>query len=264
MSAISSRRSSSWPSIAATSLTLSNVGRRVLADQTAVAQHRHSIRDLVHLVEEVRHEQDRGACVAEASHHPEELGDLVGVEARRGFVEDQHPRRDRRRTGDGDELLKGDRMCAQRGAGVDGQIELAEQFGGPAVHRAVVDPAPASRLAAQQNVLCHSQIGAEVDLLIDGADAGVLRLPRAAESLLDAVDGDAARVDVVDTGERLDQRGLAGAVLAHQRVDLAGQQPEVHAVERLDAREVDADVPHGTTGASERPWNRCSHRGILR
>ena len=92
------------------------------------------------------------------------------------------------------------------------------------VHRAVVDPAEAAGLTAQQNVLGHSQIGAEVDLLVDGADAGVLRLPRAAEPLLDAVDRDAARVDVVDAGERLDQRRLAGAVLPHQRVDLAGQQ----------------------------------------
>ena len=112
------------------------------------------------------------------------------------------------------------------------------------VHRAVVDPAEAAGLAAQQNVLCHSQIGAEVDLLVDGADAGVLRLPRAAEPLLDAVDRDAARVDVVDAGERLDQRRLTCAVLPHQRMDLAGQQPEVDAVECLDAGEVDGDVPH--------------------
>ncbi len=96
--------------------------------------------------------------------------------------------------------------CAPEGGpGVDGQVELAEQFRGAPVHRAVVDPAKAPGLATQQNVLRHSQIGAEVDLLVDRADAGVLGLPRAGETLLDAVDGDAARVDVVDTGERLDQ-----------------------------------------------------------
>ena len=80
---------------------------------------------------------------------------------------------------------------AEGGPGIDGQVELAEQFGGGGVHRAVVDPAEAAGLAAQQNVLGHSQIGAEVDLLVDGADAGVLCLPRAAEPLLDTVDRDA-------------------------------------------------------------------------
>ncbi len=69
--------------------------------------------------------------------------------------------------------------CAPRvEPGIDGQVELAQQFPGAAVHRAVVDPAEASRLAAQQDVLGHSQIGAEVDLLVHGADSGVLRLPR--------------------------------------------------------------------------------------
>ena len=199
-------------------------GRRVLPDQTTVAQHRHSIGDLVHLVEEVRHEQDRGATVTQAAHHPEQFGDLVGVEAGRRFVEDQHAGGDRGGARDGDELLDGDRVGAEGGPRIDCQVELAEQFGGGGVHRAVVDPAEAAGLTAQQNVLGHSQIGAEVDLLVNGADAGVLRLPRSAEPLLDAVDRDASRVDVVDAGERLDQRRLSGAVLPHQRMDLAGQQ----------------------------------------
>ncbi len=103
-------------------------GGRILTDQTAVAQHRHSVGDLVHLVEEVRDEQDRRAAVAQPAHHPEQFGDLVGVEAGRRFVEDQHPRRDRRRPRDRDQLLQRDRVVAEGGAGVDGQVELAEQF----------------------------------------------------------------------------------------------------------------------------------------
>ena len=48
----------------------------------------------------------------------------------------------------------------------------------------------------------------------------------------------------VHAGQRLDQRRLAGAVLAHERVHLAGAEHEVHAVEREDAREADGDAAH--------------------
>ena len=51
-------------------------------------------------------------------------------------------------------------------------------------------------------------------------------------------------VDGVDAGERLDQRGLPGAVLAHDDVHLAGAQQEVDVVERQDARELDRDTAH--------------------
>ena len=41
-----------------------------------------------------------------------------------------------------------------------------------------------------------------------------------------------------------DERALAGAVLAEERVDLAGAQLEVHAIERPDSREVLDDPDH--------------------
>ena len=54
---------------------------------------------------------------------------------------------------------------------------------------------------------------------------------------LAAVEEHPARVGPVDAGDDLDQRRLAGAVLAHQRVDLAGPEVERDVVERLDAGE---------------------------
>ena len=49
---------------------------------------------------------------------------------------------------------------------------------------------------------------------------------------------------VVDAGEDLDQGRLAGAVLAHQGVDFAGEEPQIHVVERLDADEGLVDPAH--------------------
>ena len=46
----------------------------------------------------------------------------------------------------------------------------------------------------------------------------------------------------VDAGQDLHQRRLAGAVLAHQRVDLAGAELETDRVERRDAAETLADT----------------------
>ena len=63
------------------------------------------------------------------------------------------------------------------------------------------------------------------------ASRGAVELP------LLARDDDRAGVDLVDAGEGLDQRRLPGAVLAHQRVDLAVEEAEVHAVQCFDARE---------------------------
>ena len=111
--------------------------------------------------------------------------------------------------------------------------------------RLPVDPAAASRLVAEHDVLADGQVRAEVDLLVHGRDAGGLRVGGAAEddgrSPATVID---AGVDGVDAGQRLDEGRLPGAVLAHERVDLAGAQAEVDVVEGQDAREADGDAPH--------------------
>ena len=52
-----------------------------------------------------------------------------------------------------------------------------------------------------------------------------------------AVEADLALVGVQDAVDHLDQRRLAGAVLAEQRVDLAGRHPEADVVVGEHARE---------------------------
>ena len=69
--------------------------------------------------------------------------------------------------------------------------------------------------------------------------------------------GDLARVRAVRPGQHLDQRRLAGAVLAEQAVHLAGLDVEVHAVERADAGEL-LDDARASSAAAPRP----SHIGV--
>ena len=59
----------------------------------------------------------------EIAHDPEQQLGLVGVEARGRLVEHQNPRVVLERAGDGDELLDGDRIGAERPLDVDVEVE---------------------------------------------------------------------------------------------------------------------------------------------
>ena len=90
-------------------------------------------------------------------------------------------------------------------------------------------------LAAQKDVLRHGHVGHLHQLLVDDGDAVFPGGVDVVDRHLLAFDEDLALLGDVDAAQHLDQRGLARAVLAQQRVDLAGQQLEVHALKRLDA-----------------------------
>jgi hypothetical protein len=214
---------------------LVEVADHVLADQGAVAQDGHPVADLVDLVEEVRHEEDRDALVLQPPHQGEEFEDLVAVEAGGRLVEDEHLGARPLAVGvsgahrpyDRDQLLHGQRVRGQGRGDVDVEAEPVDQLGGLPAQPLPLDAAEAGGFASDEDVLRHRQVGAEVDLLVDRADAGLLRLRRAGEPYGRAVQGDGAAVQGVDPGQHLDEGGLAGAVLAEQCVDLAGEEPEV-------------------------------------
>jgi hypothetical protein len=48
--------------------------------------------------------------------------------------------------------------------------------------------------------------------------------------------------------QHLDERGLARAVLPHQRMDLAGVQVQLHVTQHRDAAELLVDAPSESTG----------------
>ena len=77
------------------------------------------------------------------------------------------------------------------------------------------------------------------------------------EGHLLAAPGDVPLVGLVRAGQDLDQRGLAGAVLAEEAVHLAGADVEVDAVEGADTRELLDDPVH----LEQRSGRR--HRGAV-
>src|SRR6202043_2872424 len=63
-----------------------------------------------------------------------------------------------------------------------------------------------------------------------------------------ALHQDVAGARLVEPGEAVEQRGLAGAVRADQAEDLALMHVERHAIQRDDAAEHDADVANRKQG----------------
>ena len=113
-----------------------------------------------------------------------------------------------------------------------------------APHPAPVDaPAARQRLRADEDVLGDRQVREQRRLLEDDRDAGRVRLggacrrrpPRPSISTRPAV-------GPVHAGEDLDERRLAGAVLAHERVGLAAAQLDPAVLERAHGAEALARV----------------------
>ena len=80
---------------------------------------------------------------------------------------------------------------------------------------------------------------------------------------LAAADADGAGILPVDPSEDLDQRRFAGAVLAHQRMNLARLERQVDVLQREHAGKALADPDHlqgGTAGGDRPAFDRREHQ----
>ena len=220
-----------------------NLWRRARGDVLAVAQHGDPVRDLEHLFQPVGDEQHGHAPVAQLAGRPEELADLVLGERRGGLVHDQdlHLQRDRLR--DLHRLLRGQGESSGRGTHVEPDAQARQDLLGLRVHAPPVGQQ--SLLAVgDEDVLGHVQVREQQRLLVDGGQPGRLRLLRVGQVDRLPLDEDLSRVALHDPGQDLDQGRLAGAVLPHQRVDLACVEPQRHVVQRLRHVEALGEVAH--------------------
>ena len=209
----------------------------------AVAEDGHAVGEQHHLVDAVRDVDDRDAGPGELLDDLEQP--LASRPAKRGgrLVHDEDARRQRQRLGDLDQLLLADpqaRRCAPRGRG---RCRAGQQLARRRDRslRSTIRPAR-QRLAAEKDVRRDAQLRDEVELLVDDGDARRLGVAHACEADRLAGDPDLAVIGRVDAGEDLHQRRLAGAVLAHQSVDLAAAQVEIHPAQGRHAGEALGDA----------------------
>ena len=95
---------------------------------------------------------------------------------------------------------------------------------------------------ADEDVLGDVEVGKQQRLLIDRGDAQSLRLRGASDRDRLAVEQDLAAIGLMHAGDDLDERRLAGAVLAEQRVNFAGMKGERDILERLGGVEALGDA----------------------
>ncbi len=113
--------------------------------------------------------------------------------------------------------------------------EALEDLRGLSVHRAPVDPPTrAQRLPADEDVLRDRQVRELHGLLVDDRDARLTCVHGARQHAIGTVDADGAPVGEVHAREDLDERRLAGAVLAHECVCLAALQVNRDVLERMN------------------------------
>jgi hypothetical protein len=217
------------------------VRRRALvdADALAEAQHGDPVCDLEDVVEVVRDEHDGQPALRQPAHEVEHLARLRDAERRRGLVEDHDLRVPHHRLGDGDGLAlssrePGDRLAhgAQRRHG-----EAVERRTRLLLHRRLVEHRARHLLAPEVHVRDHVEVVREREILVHDLDPELGRVAGAVDRDRPAVEADLALVERVDPGDPLDQRRLAGAVVADERHHLAGPDLEIDLVERLHRAE---------------------------
>ena len=221
---------------------LARLGGADRADQRAVAEDGDAIGDLAHLVQVVRDEEDgRPGCRRIADEREQHLDPLARKEHRR-LVEHEHAPAD----ADAADLLDRaddrqqrplDRLqAADDRRRVDPQAVSLECLARPLPLPAPGDPEAGARGGDLRHaqVLEHAQRLDQPEILVDEAQPELAELPRGQRQPYRlAVDQELAAVRIVEAGEDLDQRRLAGAVLPEEAVDLPGEQAQVDSAQRV-------------------------------
>ena len=206
---------------------------RQRARVASVAQRGGAVGDAADLAEPVGHQDDARPPVTEPGHDLEQPIGLPRFERRRRLVEEQEPRPLQQRAGDLDQLPLGGVQTGDLAARVDVDPEVVEQFPRGREHPFAVDQARASRGMHRDraDVLADGEVREQVVVLVDDPDAGRLRVARGREVQRPSIDGQRPVVRLQRAGEHPDERALAGAVLAHQCVHLAGADIESDVVQ---------------------------------
>ena len=144
--------------------------------------------------------------------------------------------------------------------------EPGEQRGRLAVHRRPVQQRTAVAFVAQEHVQGDRQMRDQVELLIDGGDAPTDRGVGVADRERLAFEPHLTRGRLDQPGDALDERGLAGAVLADQAVHLAAGHGQIDPIEGAHARVVldqPADLQQRTAGFAHRFTSGSTRRSSL-
>ena len=225
-------------------LVLGNFPGGARANNLSVLEHGDAVGQLENLVQTVGDIDDSHALPAQAAHDIKQARYLAVVQGGGGLVQDKDAGLGQQRAGDFHTLLFGQVQAAHLRVGVEliaQALVYAQNFlaHGRAVQRAV--PALFTR---EEHVFQHREVGKQVGLLVHKPNAQLKRFHGAGNAHTLAFQLDHAAVGLEIAAQHVHQRGFTRAVFAHKRVYLALFEVEIHAVQRLHARELLGNSAH--------------------
>ena len=148
------------------------------------------------------------------------------------------------RLSDLNHLLLSNRQGSDLSLGVDGQVEAVQQLLSTAVLISLVQEQSLGGLAADEDIVCNSQMLHQVQFLVHDTNTSVLCVLGSIDFdlLTEKLNGTA--VLGVDTGQNLHQCGLAGAVFADQAHDFTAADLKLSIVQRVNTGEVFLNALH--------------------
>ena len=174
----------------------------------------------------------------------QDLGDELGVERARHFVEQHQPRLHRQRPHDRDALLLTSRKAVRILVALVGKAEAGEELLGLGI-RLLLREAPYFP-GSQRHVFEHAHVREEVERLEDDPDLApdAVHVDAARRDLL-AEDDDPAALDRLQEVDAAEERRLPRARGADQADDLVLGEREVDAAQHFVAPEALVDVLEG-------------------
>ncbi len=200
--------------------------RVAFGDHPPLAQDGRALAQRLDLLELVADVQDRAAFGGELAQGREQPLHLLRGQHRGRLVHDQELRVLQQAAHDFDALALADGERVHVTARVERQAVGLGHFDDPRSERAQI----ARIIHAERDVLEHGHRLEQREMLEHHADAEAARLLRAGDRDLAAVPSDRARIGLEHAVDDLDQRALAGAVLAEQGMDLARHHREADVV----------------------------------
>ena len=209
---------------------------------TAVAQDADVAAQAEDFVQTVRDIDDGDALVAQLLDNAEHNLQLAVGQNGRRLIHDQDAGIIVNGMHDLDDLLFRDGQRRDLRVDVDVHAEIFNDLPRAAAHALPVNQTVFQLDVAKEHIFRNAQRLGQLDFLMDNADAGTACLDGAVKAAGLAVQNDFALIRLVDTGQNLNQGGLACAVLADQTVDGAALNVDGDVIQRLDAGELFCDI----------------------
>jgi hypothetical protein len=203
------------------------------SDVAAVTHHRDPVADPQDVINAMRDEQAGDAGRAQSGQAREQLADLAGVQARRGFVEHDQPRTDPQCPGDRDDGLFGGRQLGDQPIDIDLDLEKCQRLARLPADPLRGDEPETGRIArSQRDVVRDRQCLDQTEILVDHRhpEVGPVRDRRAGHGCPEHGHGSA--VGLFQPRENTDEGGFARSVLAEQRMDLPWSDDQAGVDER--------------------------------